>query len=416
MPNRDQIVEIYEQRLNRGLTKLMNFAGFPVETRAEGCTIYDEQDCPFLDFLGGYGVFSLGHRHPQVVEAVQKQLERMPLSSKAFFNPVAAELAEKLISWSPGYMDYCFFVNSGTEAVETCLKFARIATLRPGFISTHGAYHGKTLGALSVTGRDVYRLPCEPLLPGVTFVPYGDADAVANAISDQTAAVIVEPIQGEGGIIIPPDDYLSRLQVICERAGALLIFDEVQTGLGRTGEFFASSHGDSGSADLIALAKALGGGVMPLGAVIGTHEVWEKVFGENPLLHTSTFGGNPLACAAGIAALDVIINEKLCERSAVMGEKMLSGLKSIAAEHPDLIKEARGRGLMIGVEFTMDDLAELVTAQMLARQVLVAYTLNNPRVIRFEPPLIVNEVQIDEALHAFAESVAAIKELLADID
>ena len=406
------VVDKYAKHLNPYLAKLMQFAGFGVEMRGEGCYIYDQDGKSYLDCLGGYGCFSLGHRHPKVVEAVKSQMDSLCLSGKAFFNRHGAELAAKLAEKTPVGLEYVFFCNSGAEAVEGALKFAKKHTARSKIVSTHNSFHGKTIGALSVMGREKYRKPYEPLMPGVEFVDFGDAEQARGAIDDQTAAFIVEPIQGEGGIVIPPDGYLKAIREACDKHGALMIADEVQTLLGRTGYWFACNH-EGVSPDLMTLAKALGGGVMPIGAIVGTEAVWESVYSESPLSHTSTFGGNPLACSAGLATIQVIEDEGLIQRSVDMGKVMLDGLKAVAAKHTDLIAEARGRGLMIGVEFAMDEVGELVVAQMLKRGVCVAYTLNNPRIMRFEPPLIITTEQIEFAVRAFEESVAETAELLA---
>jgi len=251
-------------------------------------------------------------------------------------------------------------------------------------------------------------------MPGAVFVPYGDAAAAAAEIDESTACMIVEAIQGEGGIVIPPDGYLRELRAACDRTGALLILDEVQTLLGRTGYWFGCNH-DGVSPDIMTLAKALGGGVIPIGAVMGTRAVWEKIYSENPLSHTSTFGGSPVACAAGIATLEVMQEEGLVERSKVMGAKLQDALRAVASEHTDLIKEVRGRGLMIGVEFQMDEVGELVVAQLLKRGMCAAYTLNNPRVMRFEPPLIIGDAEISFAGETFAEAMAETSELLATL-
>lgn len=390
----------------------MGFAGFGVEVRGEGCYIWDHEGRRFLDCLGSYGCFSLGHRHPKVVEAVKRQLDQMGLSGKAFFSKPAADLAQELAQLAPGSLEYTFFSNSGTEAVEAALKIAKGTTGRAKIVSTEGSYHGKTIGALACTGRDKYRKKFEPLMPGVVFVPYGDSAAAAAEIDDRTAAMIVEPIQGEGGIIVPPDGYLRDLRKACDKAGALLIFDEVQTLLGRTGYWFGCNHDDV-APDLMTLAKALGGGILPIGATMGTQELWEKMFNDNPLAHTSTFGGNPMACTAGLATLQVMREEGLVERSQVQGQKLRAGLDSVRAAHTDLLKEVRGRGLMIGVEFTMDEVGELVIAQMLKRGLCAAYTLGNPRVMRFEPPLIISDSQIDFAVEVFGEAVEETSDLLA---
>ncbi|MEZ0327514.1 MAG: aspartate aminotransferase family protein [Fimbriimonas sp.] len=408
------VVEKYNAHLNPYLSRLMAFAGFGVETRGEGCYVFDHEGRKFLDCLGGYGTFSLGHLHPKVVEAVRGQLDTIALSAKAFFSAQAADLAEALAEITPEGIEYAFFCNSGTEAVEAALKFAKASTGRAKLVSTHNSFHGKTLGALSVMGREKYRKAYEPLLPGAEFVPYGDIDAATNAIDHETAAFIVEPIQGEGGIIIPPEGYLAALREACDRTGALLIFDEVQTGFGRTGYMFGCDC-EGVNPDLMTLAKALGGGVMPIGACMGTQAIWEKIYSTNPLSHTSTFGGNPIACAAGLATIRVIQEEGLVDRSRILGIRMKHGLQDVAHKHSDLVAEVRGRGLMIGVEFAMDEVGELVVAQLLKRGVCVAYALNNPRVMRFEPPLIISEEEIDFAVHALDEAVAETGELLATL-
>jgi putrescine aminotransferase len=410
-----QVVAQYRDHVNPGLAKLMQFGGFgDVEVEAQGCYVRTASGAEYLDFLGAYGVFSVGHRHPRVIAAVKRQLDTMPLSTRTFFNATTAQLAERLGQLAPGNLNYVFFSNSGAEAVEAALKFARRATGKTDFISTEGGYHGKTLGALSVTGREKYRHPFEPMLPGVTFVPYDDAQAVANALTERTAAVIVEPIQGEGGIIVPSPGYLKALRAICDQSGVLLIADEVQTGMGRTGTLFACEE-EAVTPDILTLAKALGGGVMPIGATLATLNIWEKVFGENPLLHTSTFGGNPLACAAGLATLQVIEQEDLCRNARERGAQMLAGLQEVQRELPDALTEVRGRGLMIGVEFAVKDVAELTINGMARRGVIAAYTLNNPNVIRLEPPLLVTEAQVETAVTALAESVAESMEFLSDL-
>jgi len=407
----EEIAELTERHLNPGLAKVLRFAGLGVEWYAEGCYIYDAQGRRFLDCLGGYGMFALGHRHPKVVEAVKRQLDLMPMPSKIMFNAPQARLAALLAEKLPGNLQYSFFCNSGTEAVEGAIKLARKATGRTKIIATIGSYHGKTFGSLSASGREVYRKPFDPLVPGFVHVPFGDADAVAAQMDDGTAAVIVEPIQGEGGIRIPPDDYLPRLRELCNRYGALLIADEVQTGLGRTGEWWGVDHSGV-QPDIVTLAKSLGGGVMPIGSFSANETLWEAMFGENPLLHTSTFGGNELACAAGLAALQVIEEEGLVQNAREVGALLLKGLQQVQAEYPDFIQEVRGRGLMIGIEFHEADFGELTITNMIQRGVIAAYTLNNPKVIRMEPPLILTREQAEFALQVFAESVVAARELV----
>jgi len=407
----DETIEKYRRYVNPGLAALMDFVGFhAVEWSGDGMLVRDSQGGEYLDFLGGYGVFALGHAHPRVVRAVQEQAARLPLSSRVLFNRPMADLAEQLAQITPGALQYTFLCNSGTEAVEGALKLARLATGKTQIIGTVGGFHGKTYGGLSASGREVYRMPFQPLLPEFIHVPFGDVEAVAAACTDQTAAVIVEPVQGENGVITPPDTYLPALRRLCTARGILLILDEVQTGLGRTGKLFACEHWDV-VPDIMTLAKALGGGVMPIGAFVGTPEVWEA-FTPNPLLHSSTFGGNELACAAGLATIAAIREDDLPAHAAMMGERLLPGLRAIGEKYPGTITEVRGKGLLIGMEFTDRDIAALVIAGLAQQRILAAYTLNNPCVIRFEPPLIVQQEHIDRLLAALETSVAGVMELL----
>ena len=410
----DDVVGNYRRHVNAGLASLFKFMGFEaVEWRAEGSAIWDSEGREYLDLLAGFGTLALGHRPAPVVEAVREQLGRMPLSSRVLFSKPVADLAAELAAILPGEIEKSFFCHSGAEAVEGALKLARRHTGRPGIVSTIGGFHGKTLGALSVSGREVYRKAFEPLVGAVTHIPYGDAAALSKAVSQTTAAVIVEPIQGEGGVIIPPDGYLPAAREICDREGALLIADEVQTGLGRTGRMFGCEH-SSVVPDIVCTAKALGGGVMPLGAFSSTAKIW-ACLEENPLLHSSTLGGNPLACAAGLAALREIKRQDLPARAARLGEHALGRLGELQARHPTLISGVRGRGLLIGVQFTDSDIAGLVIAGLAQRRIIAAYTLNNPEVVRIEPALTIPEDALDRGIDGLGESVEQTAGILAGL-
>lgn len=409
-----QVVERYRLHVNAGLAALFRFMGFEaVEWRAEGSCIWDSEGNKYLDLLAGFGSLPLGHRPPAVVAAVKQQLDRMPFSSRVLFDHPVAELATALAEALPGELSKSFFCHSGAEAVEGALKLARLSTGRGRIVAASGGFHGKTLGALSVSGREVYRKPFEPLLPEVHHVPYGDAAALQEVVDERTAAVLLEPIQGEGGVIIPPPGYLRAAREACSRAGALLVLDEVQTGLGRTGWMFAC-EAEGVAPDVICLAKALGGGVMPLGAFSSTPAIWAALE-ENPLLHSSTLGGNPLACAAGVAALKAIRKQDLPGRASALGEHALARLRELQRAHPALIAEVRGRGLLIGVEFTDPDIAGLVIAGLAQRRVIAAYTLNKPDVIRIEPALTIPEEDLERGLAALAEAVAQAESLVASI-
>jgi len=406
-------IEKYEKYINPAVARLFRFMGLAtIEWEAEGTIIRDIDGKEYIDCLGGYGVFSLGHRHPKVVEAVKRQLDTMPLSSKVLFDKPMADLAAMLAEVTPGDLQYSFFVNSGTEAVEGALKLARVHTGRTKLISTVNSFHGKTLGALSATGRDMFRDPFQPLLSGFSHVHFNDIEAMKKAIDEETAAVIVEPVQGEGGIIVPSDDYLPMLRQLCDENGALLICDEVQTGLGRTGKMFAVDHYGV-VPDIITTAKALGGGVMPIGAFTAKAAVWEKYI-TSPFLHTSTFGGNPLACAAAIATLQILKEENLVERSNEIGNYFKAKLESIGSSYRDVIKEVRGKGLMIGIELTKEGIGGLLMSELVNNGVLVAYTLNNPKVIRIEPPLIISRDQVDTVLKVIADAIEKAHDMIED--
>jgi len=405
----------YEQFINPSVARLFRFMGLAaVEARAEGCYIYDLQGNRYLDYLGGYGSLSLGHAHPKVINAVKKQLDKMPLSSKVLFDEPVGRLAAKLAQITPGNLQYSFFCNSGTEAVEGALKLARLSKQKPGIISTLNAFHGKSLGSLSATGRDIFREPCEPLLPYFKHVPFGDAEAINQAIDENTAAVILEPIQGEGGIIVPGDDYLPKVRQICNEKDVLLIIDEVQTGLARTGKMFAVDHWGV-TPDIMCLAKALGGGVMPIGAIIATPEVWE-VFITSPFIHTSTFGGNPLAAAAALACIEIIEADNLSGRALEKGASALNKLREVALRFPQVVAEVRGMGLLMGVELTKEGLGGFMMSEMIQDGIIVAYTLNNPKVIRLEPPLVTTDEQLDTVIVSLEKAFAKAAEVADEIE
>lgn len=410
----EETISKYEKYINPSQARLFRFMGLAsVEGSAEGWVITDSEGKQFIDCLGGYGMFALGHRNPAVVKAVEDALHTMPMCGKVLFNRQMADLAEKLAEITPGELQYSFFVNSGTEAVEGCLKVARLATKRTKFVAAENAFHGKTMGSLTATGRDLYRDPFKPLLDGFTHVPYGDIEAIKNAVDEETAAVILEPIQGEGGIIVPPDGYLRQVKEVCEAKGALLIADEVQTGIGRTGEWFGVNH-DGVTPDLMACAKALGGGVMPIGAIIGTPRAWQGLI-EAPFLHTSTFGGNQLACAAGIAAIKYIQEEDLLRRGRETGAYFKAGLEKIMQEYPEVITQVRGRGMMIGIELTKEGAGGMLMSLMIDKKIIVAYTLNNPKVIRIEPPLIMPVEVVDYVLEEFRAAVKMTADAIEDL-
>lgn len=378
-----------------------------------GVYTYDNHGKRYLDCLGGYGIFNVGHRHPKVIGAVKQQLDQVCLHSQDLLNPWAAHLARQLASVAPGDLQYSFFCNSGTEAVEGAIKLARMATGKAEIISTKNAYHGVSLGALSATGRDVFRKPFEPLLNGFKHVEFGNIKALEEAITKDTAAVILEPIQGEGGINLPPDGYLRKVRQLTKKKGVLLILDEVQTGMGRTGRMFACEH-EGVVPDILCLAKALGGGVMPIGCFMATPKLW-KALEPNPSIHNSTFGGNPLACTAASACIEVLLEEHLPARASVMGNYFMRKLTELQEKYPQFVADVRGKGLLIGFEFQTQEIRIATQNELFHRGVLVAGTMNANRTIRIEPPLIITESQINLMVSTlesiFADMVAGLLEI-----
>jgi acetylornithine/succinyldiaminopimelate/putrescine aminotransferase len=365
-----------------------------VVDRASGPWIFATDGTRYLDLISGIGVASIGHTHPEVVEAVAKQNARHHhvMVYGEYVQEEQALYASELAAVLPKGLDSVFFVNSGTEAIEGALKLARKTTGRSGFVAFEGGYHGDTMGALSVGGIEKYRAPFEPLLQPVTLLPFGDAIAL-DAIDDTVAAVIVEPVQGEAGVRVPPSNFLPALEKRCRQVGALLIADEVMTGLGRTGRLFAVERWHV-TPDILVMAKALGGG-FPLGAFAASKNLL-RAFTENPpLSHITTFGGHPVSCAAGRAALRVIRREQLAERADQVGlrfrERLLDAFRGTS------VREVRGLGLLIGIEFENAVSTRNFVEQCRERGLLLGWTLAQDHIVRLCPPLNIPEDLLNEA-------------------
>jgi acetylornithine/LysW-gamma-L-lysine aminotransferase len=357
-----------------------------VITRGKGALVWDINGKQYIDCTGSYGVCVVGHSHPKVVEAVEKQAKKLISCHSSFYNDTRSELLERITKITPKGLNKIFLANSGAEAVESAIKLARKYSGKHEIIAMIGAFHGKTMGALSATWDKKYREPFLPLVPGFKHVPSGNLERVREAITDKTAAVIVEPIRGESGIRVPSDSFLPGIRQICDEKGVLLILDEVQTGFGRTGKVFACEHWRI-VPDILCVAKSIAGG-LPLGVMISKEEVMSSLkLGE----HTTTFGGSPLICAAAVAAIDVLIQEKLPERAATLGEYFKKKLVELQVKHK-IVREVRGLGLMLGMELKLDVLPIILKA--LEKGVLVLDAGRN--VLRFLPPLVITKDQIDK--------------------
>lgn len=372
-----------------------------VVARARGTKIWDVDGREYLDLLSGIGVAHVGHTHPAVVQAIGAQIAdylHVAVYGEMIQQP-QVELARRLAELTPGDLSVVYFTNSGTEAVEGALKTARKFTGRSRIVSFEGAFHGDTFGALSVGGNPLYQRPFQPLLPDVTQIPFDDVAAL-NRLDRSVAAVIVEPVQGEGGVRIPSDAFLPALRRRCTEVGALLIADEVITGFGRTGLLFACDHWQV-VPDILVLAKALGGG-MPLGAFVGGANVMRTLSHDPPLAHVTTFGGHPVSCAAGLAALDVLVHERLPERAAQLGTTWMAQLQTMTG---GALRTVRGMGLLMALEFATSDATRRFVARCFERGLILNWTLHRDTVVRLAPPLTITPEEMAQANAIMAEAL-----------
>lgn len=382
------------------------------EWSGSGAIFRDVLGREYLDCLGGYGMLNLGWNHPEVVAAVRDQLSyRSPMPSQELIDPLRGVLARLLAQITPGDIKYSFFASSGTEAIEGAIKLAKMATQKPAFIVALKAFHGKTMGSLSMMGKADYRQPAGVLYGGPVYhVPFGDADAVerqldiCQKIGVGVAGVLMEPIQGEAGAIVPPDDFWPRIREATRYYQTLLIADEVQTGLGRTGKLWGVEHWNV-EPDILSVAKSLGGGVMPISAFCSTEEIWQCMMYPNPFIHTTTTGGNALACSAAIAAINVTIREKLWEQAAEKGAYLISKLDMLYQQYEQLFNKITGKGLLIGMHFKNPEIGYKVAAGLFKRGVLVAGTLISAQTIRIEPPLVISYAEIDRLLDRLEDTL-----------
>jgi acetylornithine/LysW-gamma-L-lysine aminotransferase len=362
---------------------------FPVTIeRGLGSHVWDINGKEYVDCMGGYGVALVGHCNPRVVKALQDQLEKIITVHSSLYNKTREEFLEKLIKISPKGLSQVYLNNSGTESVEAAIKFARKFTGKSGMLAMNGSYHGKSLGSLSLTFNPKYRKSFEPLVEKVSFSPFGDINALRSNVNSDTGFIIVEPIQGESGIHVAPDGFLQEIRKLCDEKGILLIFDEIQSGLGRTGKMWGGDHWKT-TPDIMCLAKGIAGGV-PMGATLVRSDILAHISkGEQ----SSTFGGNPLSCAAGIATIDALTQDKLVENAVKLGEKFREGLEKLKERHR-IIREIRGKGLMIGVELKFE--VKDILFDGIANGILFLYSGKN--ILRLLPPLVISESDIDKTL------------------
>jgi putrescine aminotransferase len=396
----DQVLALYRKHLSKGRATLAGLFGNHMEVASAGARVRTSDGEEFLN-CGGYGVFLLGARHPIVMDAVLGQLRDNPIATRILLEPTVARAAEALCSVLPEGLDRVHFALGGAEAVETALKLAR-AHGKWRLVSFRGGYHGKSLGALSVTAKDVYQDPFRPLLPEVTHLPYGEAGPLARQLAAHPGevCVIVEPVQGEGGVIIPPRGFLTDVESLCREHGAFLILDEVQSGMGRLGEWWGADF-ERITPDVLLAGKALGGGVVPVSAAVASREAFAP-FDRDPFIHTATFSGAPLLMAAVQGTISAIKAERLVSRAADLGATLLPEIRRIALENcGDLVVEVRGRGLLIGVEFVEAGLAGELLIELFNHGVIANHSMNGQQVVRFTPPAILTDSDVNFLLDAF---------------
>jgi [amino-group carrier protein]-gamma-(L-lysyl/L-ornithyl)-L-glutamate aminotransferase len=362
---------------------------FPVNiAKGKGTEVWDTAGKEYIDCMGGYGVALVGHCNDRVVNALKRQADILITAHMSTYNNTRLRFMEKIASVAPPSLNKIFFANSGAESVEAALKFARKYSGRHGVIAMNGAYHGKTFGALSVTYSEKYRKSFMPLLDGVKFVPYSDPSLLEEVIDDTIGSVILEPIQGETGIIVPPDDLLPKIREICDRRNLVLIFDEIQSGLGRTGKMWACQNWNT-TPDIMCLAKGIAGGI-PMGLVLAKQEIMDSMkLGE----HSSTFGGSPIACAAGTATIEALTDDKLIDNAAKMGVHFKEGLARLQEKHK-IVRQVRGIGMMLGVELRFD--VKEILFDGIRNGLLILYSGRN--ILRLLPPLVMDETTVSRAV------------------
>ena len=401
-------IDNYKKKFVKHLAQTVPGEKELIVVEAKDCAIKTAEGLPCLDMISGIAVANVGHSHPKVVDAVKTQMEKFAhvyVYGRFTLIP-QVEIAERLASVSPGDLDVAFLTSTGTEANEGALKLARKYTGRPGFVAFERSFHGRTFGSLSVSWRKEWREPFEPLLEKVSFVPFNDLKAADQAIGKDTAAVIIEPVQGEGGVRIPSDNFLPGLRKVCDERGVLMICDEVQGAMGRAGQWFSCQNWDI-IPDIITLAKSFGGG-LPLGAILSTENIF-STFLDPPLSHLTTFGGNPVSCAAAIAAFDIIMEDDLINKSKELGSYLNERLHSAKSEFPDIITEIRGIGLWYAFDVNPKKITMPLVNEMQSRGVIVGSMLNSEGTIRIAPPLTIRPAEIDAFIGVLKASLRIIK-------
>jgi len=370
-----------------------------VAVRAEGATITDSEGKTYIDCVAGYGLFNLGHNHPEIIQALKEQIDKKEPFTKPFITKVPVRLAEKLAEITPESLTCSFVCNSGSEAIDSAIKLARLYTGKKEIITAKNSFHGYTFGALSASGIPSFKRLFEPMVPGIMHVPFGDIATLEKALSPNTAAILLEPMQHEAGILLPSEDYFHQVRDVCEKKNIIFILDEIKTGCGKTGRMFAFEHSRV-VPDILVLGKSLGGGLMPIGALIAKKKLWRK-FGLSFPMSASSFAGNTLTSCAALITIQLLQRESLIDDCEKKGRILLDHLKSAVEKYSGILKTVNGLGLLIGVESTQPKKTMQLAKEMIQQQVLTAPAFGNPSVLMIEPPLIISSDQIQKVLEAF---------------
>jgi putrescine aminotransferase len=399
----------YREHVNPFALRMLKNASLDIiEGKRSGACVWDISGEKYIDCVTGAGIFNVGRGNTEIKEGLKKALDTYDMGGWISIIRERGLLAKKLSEITPGDLKFSLFCCGGGEAIEVAIKLARGHTDRTEIICMENGYHGVTGFALPATGRDVYKAPFAPLTPGYTHVPFNDIKAIEEAITEDTAAVLLEPIQGEGGILSADDGYLREVRNICDKNEMLLIFDEVQTGFGRTGAMFCAEH--SGVApDIMVLAKSLSGGLYPISCAVFTEEISDFLM-AHPFIIINSFGGTSLASLVALATIEYIEKNDLPAHANIMGKRFIEGLLSLQEKFPELVLDVRGRGLMLGIEFPEESIGPRMAYQLRQNGVISIYTFNNPRIIRIMPALVITEGEVDFVIHAFDKSLEAIRD------
>jgi putrescine aminotransferase len=401
------LFESYGRLINPAYPSFLNKLGLNrIAAKAQGATITDSEDNTYIDCVGGYGLFNLGHNNPDILESIIDQLREQQLLTRPLISEIQVRLAECIEKITPGELSCSFILNSGSEAIDCAIKLVRLHKGGKTIITAQKSFHGHTFGALTASGIPSFKRAFQPLLPGFISVPFGDIEALKQSISDDTGAILIEPIQHEAGVLLPPDGYLKKVRELCDEHDLILILDEIKTGFGKTGRMFACEYYDV-VPDILVLGKSLGGGLIPVGAVVAKSHLWKR-FGLSFSMSASSYAGNVLACRAGLATIRYIQEGNLLADCTEKGKMLLRSFRDCVGEYPDILRSANGLGLLIGIETKSGKIAVELAKEMIRQGIIMVPAFGNSSILMVEPPLVISFKQIRAVVDAFAAACASV--------